>query len=302
VTVTELAGAGDAIFAAQVGDIVGPLPSSLGPALFRVNGTLAARVTTFENAETELSDELAGERARRMIEAQAEEIDDLLAGGATLEELTGETDMTLDQIDWSQATADGVAAYGAFRQAAASVSDKDYPEVAFLRDGGLFALRLDEVIAPRPERLDDARDRVIAGWTLAQIEQALQDKADTVIADLAMNGDFAETGLSYRVENGLTRTAYLDGTPADFMNQVFEMDRGDMRVVAAGSTVFIVRLDDILRPDDTPELSAMKTAINDQLNQALGQALFEAVVRDAQLRAKPMLDQQALNAVQATFQ
>lgn len=300
--IDELGEAGEAIFAAEVGDVVGPLPSSLGPALYRVNGTLAARVTAFENVEAELRDELAAERARRLIEAQAENINDLLAGGATLEELTGETDMTVGEIDWTTESSDGVAAYAGFREAAQRVTESDFPEIDFLEDGSIFALRLNEVLAPRPEPLDSARDRVAAAWTVSETDKALRAQADGVLATLVTDGDFAATGLATRVENGLTRTAFLDGTPVDFMNQVFEMEPGELRVIAGPGRAFIVRLDDILPPEETAELQQTQTAVAAQMNQALSRNLFDVYVRDAQTRAQPTLDQRALNAVQANFQ
>ncbi|MCA0871287.1 SurA N-terminal domain-containing protein [Seohaeicola saemankumensis] len=302
VTLADLEGAGEAVFAADVGDVVGPLPSSLGPALFRVNGVLAARETAFEDARADLRDELAGERARRLIETQAENIDDLLAGGATLEELTGETDMELGRIDWTANSVDDIAAYDAFRDAAAAVTAEDFPEVTFLEDGGIFAMRLDDVLPPRPEAFDDARDRVVTDWTVDQTEAALRDQAQAAIATLATSGDFVETGLNFRVENGLTRTAYLDGTPADFMTEVFDMEPGELRIISGDGAVFLVRLDETLPPEDTPELAQMRAAFGEELNQSLAQGIFDAYVRDAQLRARPMVDQQALNAVQASFQ
>ncbi|SPJ29363.1 peptidyl-prolyl cis-trans isomerase [Falsiruegeria mediterranea] len=300
--IEELGAAGEAIFAAEIGEVVGPLPSSLGPALYRVNGTLAARITPFEEVEAELRDELAAERARRLIEAQAEDINDLLAGGATLEELTGETEMTVGEIDWTSESSDGVAAYAGFREAAQAVRDGDFPEIGFLEDGSIFALRLNEVLPPRPEPLDSARARVAAAWTAAETNTALQSQADSVLATLVTEGDFAATGLPTRVENGLTRTAFLDGVPVDFMNQVFEMEPGELRVIGGQGRAFVVRLDDILPPEETAELQQTQAAVAAQMNQALSRNLFDVYVRDAQTRAQPTLDQRALNAVQANFQ
>jgi len=292
----------ETVFAAEIGTVVGPLPSDLGPALFRINGTLAAQATSLDDVRAELRDELAGDRARRLIETQAEDINDLLAGGATLQELADETDMQLARIDWTALSFEGVAAYDAFRAAAASVSDADFPEIAFLEDGGMFALQLDEVLPARPEPFADAHDRVTAAWTLAETETRLRAQADQVIAKLAVDGNFTATGLMHRVENGRTRTSYLDGTPADFMNQVFEMTRDELRVMAGEGAVFVVRLDDELPPEETPELISARARLGAEMNQSLSQALFEAFVGDAQKRAKPVLDQQAVNAVQASFQ
>ncbi|AVO39259.1 peptidyl-prolyl cis-trans isomerase [Pukyongiella litopenaei] len=302
ITAADLGDAADAVFAAEIGDVVGPLPTSLGPALFRVNGLLEARVTSFEDALPELRDELAVDRARRLIEAQAQDIDDLLAGGATLEELADETEMEVGTLDWTEASDAGIAAYPEFRSVAAQVTDEDFPAITHLGDGGVFALRLDEVLPPRPEPFEDARARVEADWRAEQLRAMLQARAQQVSADIEASGDFQETGLPFRVENGLTRTAYLDGMPPDFMTGVFEMTPGEIRVIDGEGAAYVVRLDSEAAPEDTPELAAMKEALGAQMSQGLSQALFQAFMRDAHTRARPEVDQRALNAVQASFQ
>ena len=70
----ELDSAGEAVFSAEVGDVVGPLQTALGPALFRVNGILPAQNTSFESAEPLLRTNLAMDRARRLIASQAEAV------------------------------------------------------------------------------------------------------------------------------------------------------------------------------------------------------------------------------------
>ena len=79
------------------------------------------------------------------------------------------------------------------------------------------------------------------------------------------------------------------------------MTPGELRVIPGPGTVQIVRLDRELPPEETPELTQMKQTLDAQLNQSLGQALFEAYVRDARKRANPTIDQATLNAVLASF-
>ena len=291
----------DEIFAAETGSVVGPIATDLGPALFRINGRLEARSTPFESVAAQLRDELAGERARRLIESRAEAINDLLAGGATLEDLASEEGMELGRIDWTAQSDEGIAAYDAFRRAAEKAGPDDYPEAAFLDDGGLFALRVDEVLPPRPEPFEAARDRIAAAWKRAETEKALRARAEELIATLREGGNFAAAGLDAIAETGLTRTAFIEGTPPDFMNRVFEMEKGEYAAIGSGDRFFILRLDDTLPPEETEDFKALKTALAQQADQELGQALFEAFVRDAQVRARPTVDQQAINAVQANF-
>ncbi|MFC3616611.1 peptidyl-prolyl cis-trans isomerase [Lutimaribacter marinistellae] len=300
-TARDLGDAAEGVFAAEVGEVVGPLPSDLGPALYRVNGVLAEQITEFEQVADELRDELAAERARRLIEARAEDINDLLAGGATLEDLAKETSMELGQVDWTEDSSDGVTAYAEFRSAAEAVTLDDFPEVDFLEDGSIFAIRLDEELEPRPEPLETARDTVAATLEAQRLSDALVDRAETLRSTLAETGDFNETGLPVQVENALTRSAFLDGVPQGFMAEIFEMEEGELRVIPAPGLALIVRLDEVLPPAETDELQQMRQALDVQLGQALAQNLFDIYARTAQSRAQPMLDQQALNAVQSNF-
>lgn len=297
----DLGAAADAVFGADIGQVVGPLASGLGPALYRVNGALTAQETSFADARAELHEELAGERARRLIDAQAEDISDLLAGGATLEDLANETDMQLSEIEWTEFSSDGIAAYEAFRASAAAVSEGDFPEVAFLQDGGMFALQLNQVLPTRPEPFEDAKPRVTAAWLAAQTQTALRAQANDMIAELALDGDFTTTGLEAVTETGLIRTAFLEGTPPDFMTQVFEMDKGDLQVIVGGEAVYVVHLEDVLPPEETAEFAALRARLAEEMNQTLAQALFDAFVRDAQTRVRPSVDQSAVNAVNANF-
>ncbi|WP_027259014.1 SurA N-terminal domain-containing protein [Leisingera aquimarina] len=300
VTMGALGAAGTDVFAAQVGDVAGPLPSDLGPALYRVNGRLEAQITTFEQAMPDLREELASARTRRLVEAQAEDIDDLLAGGATLEELATESGLELVQIHWTDNASDGIAAYEGFRTAAAAVTAEDFPAVDFLDDGSLFALRLDEVLPERPEPFADARDKVLAAWQADRLSTALREQGEALLTQ-AESAGFSE-GAEVKTETGLTRTAYIDTVPADLVTQVFEMEVGNFRLVQDAESAVAVRLDGILPPEASDDMNLLTQALQAQLDQALAQEMFQAYVQDVQARAEPRVDQQALNAAQANFQ
>ncbi|MEP4038832.1 SurA N-terminal domain-containing protein [Pseudophaeobacter sp.] len=301
VTQSFLGDAGETIFAAEVGAVVGPLPSDLGPALFRINGRLEARLTTFEQAMPELRDELASDRARRLIEQQAEEINDLLAGGATLEDLANESDMEVASLGWNGETGEGITAYEGFRTAASVVTLEDFPTAEFLGDGSLFAIRLDEILPERPEAFEDAKQKVLTAWEADRVATALEAETETLLAATSETGDFPE-GTQVQQETGLTRTAYLDNTPADMMNQIFTMEPGDLKVIKGEAGTVVVRLDEVLAAEENEEMQLLAEALSTQLDQAVSEALFSAFISDAQLRAAPRVDQQALNAVMTNYQ
>ena len=298
---SDLDAAGDAVFGAQSGDIVGPLPTSLGPALFRVNAVLPAQNVPFEEAREVLEETLAISRATRAVEARAQEIDDRLAGGATLEDLAEETKMNLGTIDWTQESSEGIAAYGAFREAAASLSADAFPQIDQLEDGGVFAMRLDETKPERPEPFEQARDAVETAWRNAQIVEALTAKAENLTGTLAEADGFEAAGLTPQLGEGMTRSSYVDGTPDDFMDQVFDLEEGGVAVLPAGDSVVVLRLDAVTPAGEDDQTQALMDRLSQQLDQALAQGLFDiysnAVMRDAD----PQIDQRAVSAVHVNF-
>lgn len=302
VTVEDLGDAGAAVFALKDPGVAGPLPSALGPAIFRMNAILPAENTTFEEARQQLFDEIAGERARRQISDEITAVDDLLAGGATLEEVANETPMVFETIKWTPDSDGGIAGYQEFKDAAAAAKSDDFPAIVELSDGGIFALRLDEIIAPKLQPLADVRGEVIAGWDRAETTKRLVELANSLVPTVSQGTDMAALGLTATVEDGQTRDAFIEGTPPSFMSQIFEMAKGDVRVIEGDESAFVVRLDDIVPADlGDPETASVNTALENQTAQSLAQDIFDAFTRTVQTSAGISVNQAAINAVHAQF-
>ena len=300
-SLSDLGAAGEAVFAGEVGDVVGPLPSDLGPALFRVNGVLPAHNTTFEQAEPELRATLAADRARRQVDVQSRDYDDLLAGGATLEELTKEGAMTLGTVDWFEGSDDQMAGYTEFREAAATITQDDYPEIENLSDGGIFAMRLDKVTPARDATFDEARDDVAADMTAQRTEAALTAKAEDLMPQLKDGAGFADLGLDSIEEADQARNAFIQNTPRSFVSQVFEMEEGDVNLITGQGMVVIVRLDQVLPAADNAEATALQAQLVEQMNQSLSQDILDIYTADTTVRARPQIDQRAVQAVHVNF-
>jgi peptidyl-prolyl cis-trans isomerase D len=297
----SLDGAGEAVFGADVGDVVGPLASDLGPALFRVNGVLPARVTSFEDAKPRLQEILAADRARRLVSTQAQDFDDLLAGGATLEELADETDMVLGTLDWFEGNGNGLGAYVGFAEVARALTAADFPKIENLEDGGVFAVRLEEELPTRPAEFDAAREQVIANWENNELETRLNAQATTLVPQLKSGSDFAELNLSGTAQTNMPRTGVVTGTPPSFMQEVFDMELGDVIVVESFGTVLVVRLDSINAASENENAESLREQLQTQVSQTLARDLYNIYSRDAVMRAGQQIDPRSLAAVHVNF-
>jgi peptidyl-prolyl cis-trans isomerase D len=304
VSIEDLEDAGEAVFAAEVGDLVGPAPSTFGAALFRVNGVLSETSLPFIAARDDLKEELAADRARRVIEGQIEPLQDLLAAGATVEELAEESQMELGTILYAADSDETIAGYEAFRAAALAAQTDDFPEVLELEDGGLFALRLDEIVAPAPIPFEDARDAVEADWTTQQIAEALTAQADAAAQQMNEGRTFAAVGIeTVTSEENIRRRDYVEALPITLISTVFDMTQGETRAIVEGGRAILVQLDSIADADrDSEDAQALESALKDQAAGDVAQDLFNAMAADIQSRVGISYDQQAINAVHSNFQ
>jgi peptidyl-prolyl cis-trans isomerase D len=256
-----------ALFGTKQLGIVGPIETDLGPALFRVNASMDAQTTTFEEATEELTAEYVGEESRLLIVEMVENIDDLLAQGLTLEEIAAETDMVMGKIDVHATTQEGIAAYSAFRQEALSVETRNLPELTDLSDGGIFALRLDAIVVPTLRPLADVKDQVSTDWATSVDQEALETMANGIAGKLEMGQSFTDLGLVAKVEENMTRDAFIDGIPRPLIENIFEAEKGKTNQISNDGAVVISRLSSVTAFDTQSEDG---TKLMDQVSRELG--------------------------------
>lgn len=302
VTEEELGAAGEAVFALENTGVAGPLPSDLGPALYAMNAILVAQEVSFDEAKDSLSEEVALDRARRVIADRAQGLDDLLAGGATLQELADEAGMEFGTVEVTAEGGEGIAAYAEFREVALAATQEDFPELHEMEDGGVFALQLEEIREPALRPLDEVREQAVALWIEAETGKRLLAEAETLAAAPDLAAAAAERGLEVMQVAPIARDGFVEGLPEGGVETVFQMAEGETRALSGtgteGATAHVVRLTSIAQPEDAAG-AEMRTALETQSRQGLAQDTLELFTRAVQDEAGVTLNQSAVNAVHA---
>lgn len=302
VTEDDLGAASEPVFALEGPGVVGPIMTDLGPALFRMNAVLAAQDTPFEEAREELRSEVAADEASRAVRARATETDELLASGLTLEDLAAQEDIPVGKIGWFDGMSEGIAANAAFRDAASSVTMDDFPEVTELEDGSWFALRLDAIEEPTLLPLDEVRDDVETGWRAQATQDALEARAQELIADFQSGESPATMGLTEVVEDNIARTGFIQGTPPALIETVFDTNPDTWTTVTGGGQVIVMRVNGIDTPDqDSAEARQIKTGYGAQVSQQIALDVQDAFATAIEEDAGVTIDQAVINAVHANF-
>ncbi|NOX73355.1 MAG: peptidylprolyl isomerase [Alphaproteobacteria bacterium] len=293
--------AGKAVFLLSEPGVVGPVDSELGPALFRVNAVLAAQFTSFEDAKAVLKREYVADQARRVVQDDVTNIDDLLAGGVSLEDIAAETAMNVASLKYvagDTGEPGDIIAYDTFRTTAEAAQTGDFPEVLMLSDGGIFALRLDSITPPALIPLDEVTDKVITDWKAAQTRRQVLALADSYKARLGAGETFTDLGLVAKAEVDLRRDQQAENAPADLVTTVFEADPDAVQVIEDSAQVVLSQLTKITPFD--PKAEASKTILANvaaQFSTQLGNDVIEAFTTALRDEAGITVNQPLIDAV-----
>ena len=298
--------AAEAVFNLENPGIVGPLMTDLGPALLRMNAILEGQETPFEDVRDELSAELLADNARRAISDRVDQIDDLLAGGATLEEVAEEEGLTLDTVRWTPELDTGIAAFEEFADAARTVTADDFPEVTLLFDGGIFALRLDGEEGPKLQPIEDVKVAVIQGWEAEQTATRLTEQAKALQARLNEGATIDALDADVTRAADVKRDGFLAGTPPVMLAQAFVLEEGQNVIVAGqvngSENVALILVEAVKAPaQDDPDLSQLRTQLSAQAQQSISADLLDDFSQAIRAEVGVEIRQSAVNSVHAAF-
>jgi hypothetical protein len=170
-----------------------------------------------------------------------------------------------------------------------------FPELR-VANGGLFAIRVDEIIEARQMEIDEIRTELTKAWQKQEIQIKLDETAENMLQRHQYKGEI----LNF---NKVTRDESLPDLPADIIDKVFKLSIGEGIVISGEGESFILRLKNISNADlssDTAKL--LVSQVNNQLNNSLSADLFESFANMARMNSKLDLNEQALNAVHSSFQ
>lgn len=266
--------------------VYGPVADDLGSALYFVSAVLNAQTIPFEEAEPVLREELAAIRRSDVINGLVTEVDDLLVAGATLEELADETEMVLGTVDFNTESEADIAAYAEFREQADAALEGDFPELFTLSDGGIFALRVDDIVPAGTLAFDDVIDQAKDLTRQAAVLEALTDLAGQLQARVEAGESIYALGFASSSVADLRRGVPTGDFAFNDLTQIFDQDLNDFAVIERDAEVLLVRVDEVSGPDlEEGETAQVLTRVRAEFTRDMSEDLLltfaDAAAEDA---------------------
>ncbi len=267
----------DAAFAAKEGAVTSPVKSSFGWHILRVAGIKPGETKTFDQAKEQLKQEVARDKASDRMADIANNVDDALAGGASIDDAAQKFALklaTADDVDVGGKDASGKAAdLGDAQQAilktAFATDQGQTSSLAEMGDDGYFVVQVQNVMAAATQPLAAVHDQAAKLWQDDARAQALQKTADAIAAEVnggkSLKDVAAARKLAVTMSAPLQRTGGDETVPPALVAKLFDAKQGEAVTEPAESGIVVAQLDKIEPADPAKDESAVK-----QLAQQLG--------------------------------
>jgi peptidyl-prolyl cis-trans isomerase D len=269
-----------------------PIKTPLGWHILRVTKIDPPTQQSFEQVKDQLANELARDEAADRLDRLVTQVDDALAGGASIADVASKFGLKTTEIaasDVSGRDPDG-------KPVAIPVSPAEVVKTAFdaranetsrtvqTQDGAIFVVHVDEITPARVRPLAEVKDKATAAWQGDQKHQAAVKEAEALAAAVTPGTSLAavaaEKKLTVSTSPPLTRRQDQKSTvPPVLLGKLFTAKQGDIVTIDDASGAYVAQLKEIQTPqapaDGAPSAlqnelgSAMRTDIASEFTEAL---------------------------------
>jgi peptidyl-prolyl cis-trans isomerase D len=303
----------DAVFAAPEGGITQPIKTPLGWQVARVAKITPAGAKTFADAQPELRKLVAAEKANDLIYDRANRLENLLAGGTSLDDLPGDLGVAAiaGTLDAQGKTKEGepapIPGSDALRQAliAAAFQAKqgDPPKLTQAPNGpngaqSFFALTVESIAPPAPRPLAEVTEQVRADWMANARRHEQEEAAAKLLAAVQAGQSLADAAKAA----GLTVTRLpavgrggSEDVPKQLVPLLFSLKKpGEATMFETPTGFEVAELAQIIPPDPKADPIGYGQ-VKDVLSRAIAQDMQELYTVGVRDRANPQITQQAID-------
>lgn len=304
----------EAAFGLEAKSVSEPLKTPFGWHILRVRRVEPKTEPSFEAVRDELARDAAMDRAIDSLITLANQLDDELAAGASLEEAARRLNLELRRI--AALDRQGLDPQG---EPVPGLPGEPFLETAFATEsgtesllietgeGGYFVLRVDGVTPARLRPLEEVRAEVVELWRDGQRAQRARDLAQA-LAERARRGEdlaaLAEAeGYRLSTTQPLTR---FESDPARSLDaptlpaKLFQMSPGQVATVDAPDAHLVVELVEV-RPADPARNQAEVAALREGLVEAMRGDVLDQFVATLRDEYGVQVNQRLVEDVLATF-
>ncbi len=270
-------------FTLAQGAVSEPVKTAFGWHILKAVAVEPGRVKGFDEIKDSLRREVAEDRARDKIDAESNRLEDLIAGGASLEEAaekTGLKPLTIDAVDARGQDAAGKPVAGIpggnFLQTVFGTAEGKESALTEIPDGGYFAARVNKITPSALRPIDSMREVLISAWKGDTRRKRSKARADEIAEKIKSGKSITDAAAEYGLKTGTTqpfKRGDTDALPEAAVNALFEGGMGTAATAETPDGAIVAQVKQVIPADPASDKDGV-AAVQQQLDLAFGTDLL----------------------------
>jgi peptidyl-prolyl cis-trans isomerase D len=291
-----------AAFGASVDAVLGPITEPLGSYVLKVTAITPGRNPSFESLKDEIRPKVAAAKALDLIDARAQKLQDLFAGGAKIDEVPGDLGATGAEgtLDAKGITPEGtpapIPAPADARQQIIDAAFKMNPTDPIAATEGpghvWYAVALDSVTKPARRKFEDVKAEVTRDWQREQVHHTQETEAARILSLVNGGKSLADaawgSGRTVTQSPPLLRDRPAPGVPAELSHTVFTLKLNQATMAETNAGFVVAQLAKIIPADRKADALELGQA-HDGLLHALHDDYVQLYATALRTQAKPVI-------------
>src|SRR3954469_23544186 len=292
------------VFAVASGGVSAPLTSPFGIHVVHVISSEPATTKTLDEVKDQLKHNLALSKATESLDSIIKQLDDTLAGGASLAEAGSKLKMKVSKVAAVDSTGkdDKGADTGLTPdvvQLVFETQDGNQSSVTPLKDGSYAVVQTTSITPPADRPFDQVKEQIRTDWLAEKQHEAAEAKAKE-IAEKAKTGDLqteaTKLGLTVKQAPAFTREKgdALNDISTSLAASLFAVKQGETALGDSKEGPVVAKVTGITPPDPKAhpdDVATLTQAVNNQIRGDLA-AQFSAAL---QQEIKPQINEDVIN-------
>ncbi len=269
----------DPAFAVPQDGVTQPIQDALGWHILKTVAIKPGSMKTFDEVKDELRESIAEERAVDKISKEADELEDTLASGASLEDTAqklGLKTVAVAAVD-SQGRddkGDPITSLprGPFVTTAFATPEGKTSTRIESSDNGYFVMRVDKIAPSALRPLEGIRDVVIAVWRDEQARKAAKARADEIASQIKAGKSLADATSAYHYDVETTtpiKRGEAEALPQTLVTDLFKEPEGGVATAETKTGAIVAQVKKIEAADPAADKPGV-TALQRQLDATQG--------------------------------
>lgn len=290
----------DAAFETPLGEISGPIQTSLGWVVMAVKSEQDETVQPFKDVKDELAEDYKRQKSEEVYYETANEIDEMLTSGMEVSQIAEEYELPVYQTPLllnDGKTKDGKTAEimqqkfaEELLQEAFELKAGDMPPLMETADGRFVAFSVTEIVEPQAKPFDSVKADVLKNWTYQKLTEKMVELSKEVFEKAQDGTSLKSLSDQYKLDlksyTPMTAKTMIDDKIMDqkLAERLFALDNsGDVDQMTNRNESKLIQLTKIIFPASTD----LDETQHDQYKQAIG----ERIRSDLQMQYETALRQ-----------